>query len=275
MDKNNLIGLGVAGNFANHLEQAGEANDFKHVQVAEEKQPKAIFPFYVASSESGFLSTYPLSSDCIQIPEQGGNLQIEPEVAILFNVEYDDHQVVALKPQAFAAYNDCSIRRLNANKISEKKNWGVDSKGVSAQMIELDSLQQGCSLDSYRIASFLKRGDNVTYYGVDSPVMGYNYFHQKLVNWIIDRMNNQQDIGPMEQISLHLANANYPTQALISIGATSYTEFGETTFLQQGDISMICVYDESLYTPQQIVEMAKEASFAEQGMSVLIQEVIA
>ena len=95
------------------------------------------------------------------------------------NIEYQDNRVIGLHPKSFAAYNDCSIRRPNANKISEKKNWGADSKGVAQNMIELDSLQPGCILDSYRIASFLKRGDDVTSYGVDSPVIGYNYFHQK------------------------------------------------------------------------------------------------
>ena len=38
-------------------------------------------------------------------------------------------QVVAIHPRAFGAYNDCSIRRPNAKKISEKKNWGEESKG--------------------------------------------------------------------------------------------------------------------------------------------------
>lgn len=103
MNKENLIGFGVAGNFANHLEQAGEANDFKNVQVSEERQPKAIFPYYVASEESDFLSVYPLTHNTIQIPAQGGNLQMEPEVAVLFDIQYQDNQVVALKPKAFGA----------------------------------------------------------------------------------------------------------------------------------------------------------------------------
>ena len=45
----NFIGLGVAGNFAGHLEQAGEAADFLQVKTEEAIQPKAIFPFYVPS----------------------------------------------------------------------------------------------------------------------------------------------------------------------------------------------------------------------------------
>ena len=39
-----FIGLGVAGNFAGHLEQAGEASDFVTVVVRDTSAPKALFP---------------------------------------------------------------------------------------------------------------------------------------------------------------------------------------------------------------------------------------
>ena len=44
---NQVIGLGVAGNFAGHLEQAGESADFVDVVVADQNAPKGIFPFYL------------------------------------------------------------------------------------------------------------------------------------------------------------------------------------------------------------------------------------
>ena len=44
MDLTKMIGFGVAGNFAGHLEQAGEASDFVNVKVKDAIQPKAIFP---------------------------------------------------------------------------------------------------------------------------------------------------------------------------------------------------------------------------------------
>ncbi|MCW8329332.1 DUF5718 family protein [Photobacterium sp. SDRW27] len=268
-----VIGFGVAGNFAGHLEQAGEANDFLAVEVKEAVQPKAIFPFYVPSEKAGFLSIYPLSTDAIIPPNDADNLQIEPEVALLCDVEYHDNKVVSLKPLKFAAYNDCSIRKPNANKISEKKNWGEKTKGVSSQMFDLAGLSQGGELDRYRIASFHQRENKVERYGEDSPVVGYSYFHEKLLNWIVERMNNQQDVGPTENIAEHLANASYPQQALISIGATRYTEYGETTFLQSGDTSMVVVYDGEKYTPQDILVMAEKGEFSQDGISALIQQV--
>ena len=44
-----------------------------------------------------------------------------------------------------------------AGKISEKKNWGSASKGMSSQRIALDKFAEGGELDYYHIASFLRR----------------------------------------------------------------------------------------------------------------------
>lgn len=59
MELMKMIGFGVAGNFAGHLEQAGEASDFVNVQVKDAIQPKAIFPFYVPHIENSFLTFSP------------------------------------------------------------------------------------------------------------------------------------------------------------------------------------------------------------------------
>lgn len=274
MHNQHFIGLGVAGNFAGHLEQAGEAADFVNVKTTEAVQPKAIFPFYVPAQnldDFQFLSTYPLSSDTTTFPNNADNLQIEPEVALLCEIEYQADKVISLKPTHFAAYNDCSIRRPNARKICEKKNWGANSKGLSATWIALDKFEQGGNLDNYRIACFHKRSGVISEYGIDSPTVGYSYFHQKLLDWIVDRMNNQSDENPMNNIAEMLQKADFPNKTVISIGATRYTEFGETNFLQVGDTSIVAVYP-SNYNHEQIVEMAEKESFTE-DISALIQQV--
>ena len=274
----NFIGLGVAGNFAGHLEQAGEAADFLQVKTEEAIQPKAIFPFYVPSetlsSTEQFLSTYPLSHDTISFPQDADNLQIEPEVALICEIHYQDGQVNKLKPSHFAAYNDCSIRRPNARKICEKKNWGENSKGISATQIALDKFEQGGVLDNYHIACFHKRNGLLNTYGEDSPAASYSYFHQKLLNWIIDKMNHQPDQGPMNHIAELIKQSHQPAHAIISIGATRYTLFGETNFLQVGDTSIVVVYDATKYTHDQIVEMAEQEAFSEAGISALVQKVV-
>lgn len=278
---NQYIGFGVAGNFAGHLEQAGEAADFSTVAVKEVTQPKAIFPFYLPNIDSGLLAIYPLSSTSITPPNDADNLQIEPEVALVCDVVYtasadNSRQIVsALIPRQFGAYNDCSIRKPQAKKISEKKNWGVNSKGISDHLIGIDHLTAGGVLDSYRIASFHCRNDEVHRYGEDSAVIDYSYFHETLLEWIIERMNHQQDIGPTENIAELLAQSQYPTQAVISIGATRYTPYGETHFLQAGDTSIVVVYDGNRYNAEEIMQMAMTHDLASgDGMSVLIQQVV-
>ncbi|MGL4984189.1 MAG: DUF5718 family protein, partial [Plesiomonas sp.] len=273
-----MIGLGVAGNFAGHLEQAGEAKDFVAVAVSDAVAPKAIFPFYVpntcaAESVPHFLHTYPLSSDHIVPPADADNLQIEPEVAIVCDIHYQNGQVVGLTPRQFAAYNDCSIRRPNAKKISEKKNWGMCSKGVSATLLDIDKFAEGGVMDDYRIACYLVRDGQVHAYGIDSPVVEYSYFHHRLLDWLINQMNFQQDQGPAENIAALLKQAGYPAQALISIGATRYTEFGETHFLRLGDRSVVVVYNSQFYSAHDIEEKVRINQLSDAYLSALVQQV--
>ncbi|WP_024873246.1 DUF5718 family protein [Tolumonas lignilytica] len=275
MELTQLIGFGVAGNFAGHLEQAGEASDFVNVKVKDTIQPKAIFPFYVPHHSDSFLSVYPVSHDRIQFPKGADNLQIEPEVCLICDVEYENNQVKALVPREFAAFNDCSIRRPGARKISEKKNWGAASKGMSLQRLALDKFSAGGELDHYHIASFLRRNNVCHAYGLDSPAIEYSYFHETLLDWVIEKMNNQKDEGPAEDIAALLAKAKYPQRVIISIGATRYTPFGEQNFLQPGDESIVVVYDARRYNADQIKQMASSGELIGEGMSVLCQRVVA
>ena len=270
-----FIGFGIAGNFAHHLEQAGEASDFVDVKVDDVNAPKGIFPFYLPKSES-FLGTYPLSSHNINHPRsQDGNLQMEPEVALICEIKYENNKVVNITPNFFTAYNDCSIRKDNAKKISEKKNWGVETKGISSQIISIDKFEKGGCMDSFHIASFLKRDGIVYPYGEDSPVQTYNYFYGQLKDWIIEKLNNQKDNGPLEDLNIHLKNSKYPEGMVISIGATSYTEFGESTFLEIGDEIFVYVYDSNKYNFEEIFNHAKNDTKEELvGCSLLHQNII-
>ena len=104
----------MAGNFTGHLDQAGEASDFVNVEVKDASAPKGLFPFYIPANSGQFIDVYPLSSNTIAIPREGGKLQIEPEVALVCDLEYQDGKVTSLTPTHFTAYNDCSIRRPGA-----------------------------------------------------------------------------------------------------------------------------------------------------------------
>lgn len=270
----NYVGFGVAGNFALHLEQAGEIEDFKEVITEDPNGPKGMFPFYVPNRE-GYLGVYPLSCDTIVLPKEECNVQIEPEVGLICEITYDSSgKVTHIFPKQFGAYNDCSLRKEGVPKISLKKNWGPSSKGIASTLFPIDRFEEGGVMDSYRIASFLKRDGLTMRYGEDVELKGYCYFYEKLTQWMVQQMNTQEDIGPLEPIGEYLKKAQLPTQAIVSIGATRYTHFGETTFLKEGDEIVVVVYDNALYCGNQILMMVNRGDLNVPGASALIQKVV-
>ena len=240
------FGFGVAGNFAGHLEQAGEAVDFANV-ASEGNAPKGIFPWYAPGSDT-FLGEFPLSHDAIKLPESDAplNLQIEPEVGLACEVRWQGDTVVSLQPFALGAFNDCSIRRPNAPKISHKKNWGPASKGVAAQFFDIGDLTPDGPTATLRLVCHLRTADGQEHeYGVDSPLLGYSYYGEVLLDWITERLANQKGSPstPLEDVGALMVASGRPDKVLIGIGATRYTELGESTFLQSGDQAIVRVYD--------------------------------
>ena len=243
------FGFGVAGNFAGHLEQAGEAVDFTNVE-SKGDAPKGIFPWYAPGHDS-FLSEFPLSHDALIVPETTEtdgplNLQIEPEVGLACRVRWEGDTVVALQPFALGAFNDCSIRRPNAPKISHKKNWGPASKGVAREFFDIGDLTPDGPTATLRLLCHLRTADGVHHeYGVDSPLLGYSYYGEVLLDWITERLANQKGSPdtPLEDVGALMVACGRPRNVLIGIGATRYTDYGESTYLQPGDEGIVRVYD--------------------------------
>ena len=276
-DTKDIPCFGVAGNFTGHLEQAVEAVDFANVKTAEVNAPKAIFPTFIPAAGDGnvpsFLTVYPFDSKRIIFPKGEEKLQIEPECAVIFNAEWQGETLTSLSPVSFGASNDCSIRKQGAKKISEKKNWGACTKGFSENQIAADGFEKGCIFDDYRIASFLIRDGKVFDYGENSAVRDYSYIYKKLTDWMLQKFNGQKDEGPAEDIHSYLLAALCPKQIMVSVGATRYTVWGESNFLQNGDKAVVVVYPESKYTPEQIKKMAETGDFSDRAISALVQTV--
>ncbi len=266
-----VIGFGIAGNFAHHLEQAGESEDFIDIVVDNKDAPKGIFPTYVPNCDT-FLKEYPFSSDKIRSISDK-NIQMEPEVGLLCTISYNENMIQDIKPTHFMAYNDCSIRVAGAEKISHKKNWGSDTKGVSSNLISIDTFSTGGVMDRYSLTSFIKRDSKLIQYGENSEFLGYSYFYEKLKNWIVDKLKNQKEHGPLENLNNLILKADRPDKLLISIGATRYTEFGEKHFLKVGDVLYVLLYDHQLHTHKSVMKMIEDDDFTK-DMSVLRQEVI-
>ena len=271
-----FLGLGIAGNFALHLAQAGELEDFKEIITADEAAPKGMFPFYLpkqVNEAKEILSTYPLSSSTIKLPPQNVNVQAEPEVALICDFVYENNKLSKIIPTHFGAYNDCSIRVAGASKISDKKNWGENSKGVSQNLLEIDKFSDGGIMDNYSICSFLKRAGDIHAYGEDVELKGYSYFYEKLLSWMVEQINTQVDFGPLEYLSSYITACNYPTKAIISIGATRYTPYGEHTFLQNGDEVIIMLYNNKTTNTSSLLEILKANTPLPQDTSLLRQQV--
>jgi len=279
----NFLGFGIAGNFALHLAQAGELEEFKDIITADEAAPKGMFPFYLPKPQSSvaqanltakeILFNYPLSAEIIKLPSEEVNVQAEPEVGLICDLEYRAGKLSAIKPTYFGAYNDCSIRVAGAAKISDKKNWGVDSKGFSNTLIAIDTFTEGGIMDSYSICSFLRRNDELHPYGEDVELSGYSYFYDKLTDWIQNQILTQEDFGPLEPIETYIEACGNPKEAIISIGATRYTKYGESTFLQDADEVLIALYDRREYTLAEVTQLLEARKYDEKSMSVLVQKV--
>ena len=272
-----FLGLGIAGNFALHLAQAGELEEFKDIITEDEAAPKGMFPFYLPKkikNAKEILNTYPLSSDKIKLPKEDVSVQAEPEVALVCELEYSDGKISEVIPKYFGAYNDCSIRVAGASKISNKKNWGESSKGISQTLFSIDKFENGGIMDNFSICSFLKRDNELYAYGENVELKGYSYFYSKLTDWIKNQINTQKDFGPLEPINEYISACENPKNAIISIGATRYSEYGEKTFLKSGDEVIIVVYDASKISDEDLIKSIENSSYDDKIMSVLAQKVI-
>ena len=252
-DLKDYLGFAVAGNFANHLGEAGEADEFSVIKTEEKNAPKGMFPFYIKDHNS-FLGTYPICDEIVLTHgRENENLQVEAEVALICDFVYENGKIIDLVPKYFSAFNDCSIRVNNGEKLSTKKNWGENTQGISQEIIKIDDFTEKGILNKYHITSFIKRDGIVHDYGMTSSVKSYSYFFEKLRIWMIDKLNSQDDCGPLEELTQFMTNAKDAKGILIAAGATAYTDFGKKNFLKKGDEIFVYVYNAHSHSYQDIM----------------------
>lgn len=280
-DLEKVLGLGLAGNFANHLEQAGEAKDFAHLVGEDANAPKGIFPFYVPGNSS-YLGRFCFDNNAIILPaDKSLSVQAEPEVALKCELIYsaDKNLVENIVPTHFMAFNDASVRNdKSAKKLSQKKNFSLGSKGYGANKIAIPNgaFTQGGICDNYSIASFICTEGVWEAYGEVSRLDTYSYFYETLIRWMIKRLNFQEDFGVLQALYEVVREANYPKYALITIGATRYLPKNEKRFLAEGDIVSVVVFNHKKYSLDCVQNLAKQGDFANLGddISMLRQKVI-
>ena len=253
-----ILGIGVAGNFAGHLSQAGEDKDFN---TTDDDAPKGIFPFYVPYDNADALGRYCINNQNIILPSDSNLcVQAEPEVGLECDLIYDENKkVIDIVPNFFMAFNDASVRNdKNATKLSQKKNFSTGSKAYGNK-IPIDNFHEGGICDSYTLASFIRFDSELKAYGEASKLINYSYFHQKLLDWLKDRLNNQKDCSILEDFSKILQCSNYPKKALFAIGATCYSKLGETRFLQENDEIFIVVFNHNKYDLAEIEKILSDS----------------
>ena len=251
-DLKDYLGFGVAGNFANHLGEAGEADEFSVIKTEEKDAPKGLFPFYIPNDKS-YLGQFPICTD--EINHNGiEHLQVEAEVGLICDFVYENDKLVDLKPRLFGAFNDCSNRVQDGKMLSSKKNWGASSKGIATEFIEIDSFDEKGILNKYHIASFLKRDGIVHDYGTVSAVNSYSYFFGQLKDWMIDKFNTQEEVGPLEALPQYFKDINNKKGILIAAGATAYSDFGKHHYLEKGDEIFIYVYNAHFHSFEDILQ---------------------
>lgn len=242
------------------MAQAGEAD---HARAGDElpATPAAVFTFYAphphsvdasASEVLERLQHFPVTHAVIDFPRLvgSGNVQVEAEVALYADIVYspDGSSVERLVPRRVAAFNDCSLRKLDGSqKLSEKKNWGFGSKGISLRSFRVTSFSRGTLVDRLVLQSYVKRDSVVHEYSVAAPTRNYLMFYEPLLEWIVDRINNQGDSGKWEEIFASLQDCDYPTSMWIALGAGEYTQWGESNFIQPKDETLVLLYDEAAF----------------------------
>lgn len=257
LSSNDDLVLGIAGNSPGYLIQTGEIKAFTENQL-EQNGPKALFPIYVKGHDS-FLGISPFCQSQLRLPASlDAVIQMEPELAVRFEVEYSgDGKISELRPIALTLINDATHRNRVVSKLSEKKNWGPQSKGALQQQIDIDSLQVD-GIEHFRICGFLGRNGKWVQCSEDVSVSQYTVFYQALCDWIVQRIAQQRDEFALNDIDQLLEQAKHPSSIAVAIGAPSYTQECCEHQLQPGDETVVCLYDQRHYRLNDIEKQITE-----------------
>ncbi len=70
---------------------------------------------------------------------------------------------------------------------------------------------------------------------------------------MVTKLNNQEDVGPLEKLSPFIKDINNHKGILIAAGATAYTDFGKHNYLKKGDEIFIYVYNAHFHSFEDII----------------------
>ncbi len=255
-----LLGLGIAGNSAGHLQQTGEGKAF--TQSNDINKPQALFPFYVPEAKEVYLASMPYSMGKLHLPDDPqAKVQMEPELALKLAATYGPQgKLIQLEALTVSVLNDATYRNATVAKLAEKKNWGAASKGLAGHEIKIDNFSSGCHLEHFRLCGFHQRNGVWQLCGDDVALTEYSYFYEDLLQWLLKQIQEQQDKGVLHNINSLLAQANHPETMLVSIGATRYSAYGEQHQLLPGDQTAVVLYDSRAYHFKEVARLIEQTN---------------
>ena len=232
------------------------------------KTPANIFAFYCpdppdshsdAAGQGKILDkihTFPVTTNIVEYPRDAGasKVQVEPEMAVFVDVQYAEpdsdgkRQVTSLVPRReVAAFNDCSIRkRSRARTSSARRKTGARSPRGSPAGSSRSTRSRRALVDRLVMVSVMRDGV-VEKYSQDAPARNYTMFHEPLLAWIVDRINNQRNEDKWDDVGELVRAAGYPPHAWIALGAGTYTAWGEKNYLKERDEAVVIVYDDAKF----------------------------
>lgn len=235
----NSISIGIIGNYFGHL--SGAEN------VKEHPLPNGIFVIHCDHPEtvtSGVEAKY---------PQSGTDLDIEPEFVIRFATRYQNGRLSELTATHMTIGNDFTIRSLDgSSKISQRKAWGEKSKGINStwwQMQEFTKANYGKNLN---LISYIERDGKFHCATELVDCLDTKLFHGELIEWIIERVNHQQDEGMYEEIHPEFSANNFPEELILYTGAPNYSGWGEENFIETGDKVHISAFKTDKYSPSEV-----------------------
>jgi len=268
-----LFGIGVAGNFAGHLQQTGEEKGLKG--EVDTQRPQALFPFYVSGASDCFLNVDPYSFHTLILPtESTAKVQMEPEIALIAKVKYLGDAILNIEPESMTLLNDATYRNAVVEKLAQKKNWGPASKGVASRVIPVAEFSKSADLDKYRFCSFHGRDDVWNACCNDVSLGDYSYSYEQLLSWLVSQCNAQKDEGALHSVQDLLCQAGYPERILISLGSSRYTSYGENHQLKAEDTICAVLYDSTRIDMEEITSLVERSEIdkLEKSHVVLWQE---
>jgi len=231
----NSICIGIIGNYFGHL--SGAEN------VEEHRLPNGIF--VIDKGKPGMLT----ASSQAKYPDEGTNVDIEPEFVIRFSADYSNGRLDSLIATHITIGNDYTIRSLEgSSKISQRKAWGDKSKGIHSLWWEIDQFTADNYGENLSLISFIERSGEFYCTTPIATCADTKVFCNDLIEWVIVQVNHQKDKGMYEEILPVLAASGYPQEIILYTGAPNYSRWGEENFVQRGDKVHITAFKNSCLT---------------------------